>query len=202
MQKRLPIQCPCKLARVSQTETNHELKEKAMTLQELAQIGGVIGVVASLIYVAIQIRNNSRAVRAATYHQMSLGTASIWMLLAQNPELTSLFRRGFADIESLDPDERNRLMFMMMAYMRHNENAWFQHALGTLSTTDWHAVAADLDSVFVSPGARAMWPIIKNRSNEKFRAHVDAIVVHHAAAASKAVEAVAATDNPKIRKKP
>lgn len=38
-----------------------------MTLQEIAQILGGIGVIASLIYVAIQIRNNACAVRAATY---------------------------------------------------------------------------------------------------------------------------------------
>lgn len=41
-----------------------------MTLQETAQILGGIGVIASLIYVAIQIRNNARAVRASTYHQV------------------------------------------------------------------------------------------------------------------------------------
>ncbi len=45
-----------------------------MTLQELAQILGGIGVIASIIYVGIQIRNNARAMRAATYQQLSVIT--------------------------------------------------------------------------------------------------------------------------------
>ena len=42
-----------------------------MTLQESLQILGGIGVIGSLIYVAIQIRNDARAVRAAAYLQIS-----------------------------------------------------------------------------------------------------------------------------------
>jgi hypothetical protein len=38
-----------------------------MTLQEAAQIVGSIGVIASLIYAAMQIRRNTRAVRAGTH---------------------------------------------------------------------------------------------------------------------------------------
>ena len=41
-----------------------------MTLQETLQILGGIGVIASMIYVGIQIRNNARALRAATYQQL------------------------------------------------------------------------------------------------------------------------------------
>ncbi len=50
-----------------------------MTLQQLAQILGAIGVIASLIYVAIQIRNYARAVRAATYQRLSASLATMWM---------------------------------------------------------------------------------------------------------------------------
>jgi hypothetical protein len=43
-----------------------------MNLQQVLQILGGVGVIGSLIYVAIQIRNNSRALRAATYQQLSV----------------------------------------------------------------------------------------------------------------------------------
>ena len=60
-----------------------------MTLQETVQILGGIGVIASLIYVAIQIRNNARAVRAATYHQVSNTFISHWDSLARDAETLS-----------------------------------------------------------------------------------------------------------------
>jgi DMSO reductase anchor subunit len=42
-----------------------------MALQEILQILGGLGVIASMVHVGIQIRNNARATRAATYLQLS-----------------------------------------------------------------------------------------------------------------------------------
>ena len=43
-----------------------------MTMQETAQILGSIGVIASITYVANQLRNNARAMRAASAQQLNL----------------------------------------------------------------------------------------------------------------------------------
>ncbi len=43
-----------------------------MTIQDLANLGetiGGFGVVISLLYLAVQIRQNTRAVRSSSYHQ-------------------------------------------------------------------------------------------------------------------------------------
>ena len=95
-----------------------------MTLQELAQIGGIIGVVASLIYVAIQIRNNARATRAATFQQLSSAMASDWSDMARNPEMVGLVLRGGDDFESLNRVEKSRMRFFLMGYCRRFENAF------------------------------------------------------------------------------
>ena len=52
-----------------------------MTLQEILQIVGAVGVISSLIYAAIQVRRNTRAVRAATFQQLSLSIVSVWVWL-------------------------------------------------------------------------------------------------------------------------
>ena len=80
-----------------------------------------------------------------------------------------------------------------MAYLRHYENAWFQHNIGTLKEDDWLAIAADMDSFFSSPGARTVWPLVQNRSNAKFRAHVTAIVERHAVSAGQPLDGKPAT---------
>ncbi len=152
-----------------------------MTLQEITQIVGGIGVTASLIYVAIQIRNNARAVRASAYQQLATNTSANWTVLAQNGDLTDIMLRGLDDFHPLNRLEKARFRFMAMAYMRHYENAWFQHNIGTLKEDDWLAIAADMDSLFSNPGARTMWPLIKNRNNASFRAYTDALVERHAA---------------------
>ena len=147
-----------------------------MSLQELAQIGGVVGVVASLIYVAIQIRNNSRATRAATFNQLSSAMASEWMSMSYNPEMVSLVLRGSDDFESLDRVEKSRMRFFLMAYARNFENAFFQHKVGTLRDKDWLGISADIHILFSMPGSRIMWPLVKNRSSPEFCHFIDAIV--------------------------
>ena len=153
-----------------------------MTLQETVQIIGGIGVIASLIYVAVQIRNNARAVRASAYQQLSVSMSAPWDALFLNGEACGLVLRGCDDFTALDRVEKARFRFMIMAFMRRFENAWFQHKIGSLKEGDWQAIAADLDSMYSLPGARAAWHLVKNRSNAQFRAHVDAIVQRGAAA--------------------
>jgi hypothetical protein len=153
-----------------------------MTLQEIVQIIGGIGVIASLIYVAIQIRNNARAVRAAAYQQLSVSMSGPWDALFLNGEACSLVLRGCDDFAVLDRVEKARFRFMVMAFMRRFENAWFQHKIGTLKEGDWQAISADLDSLYSLPGARAAWQLVKNRSNPNFRSYVDMIVQRSTAA--------------------
>ena len=113
-----------------------------MTLQEFLQILGGIGVVASLIYVAIQIRNNARVVLASTYQQISISFVSNWDSLAQNGKFCSLLRRGGDDFTSLKDDtEQTRFYFHLMAAMHRFENVWFQCRVGVLKEPDWQAIA-------------------------------------------------------------
>jgi hypothetical protein len=158
-----------------------------MTLSEITQLLGGIGVIASLIYVAIQIRNNARAVRAAAYRQLALTTAGQWDTLFGSEELCSLVLRGCDDFSALNRVEKARFRFMLMAFMRRFENGWFQHKIGTLKSGDWQAVAADMDSLFSLPGPQAAWPLIKTRSNPEFRAFVDDLAKRQAPIAAKHV---------------
>ena len=147
-----------------------------MSLQELAQIGGIFGVVASMIYVAIQIRNNSRATRAATFQQLSSAMTIQWLENARNPEMVDLMLRGTDDFESLNRVEKARMRFFLMAYARIFENAFFQHKVGTLKAKDWLGISADLHILFSLSGSRTAWPLIKNRSSPEFCSFIDAIV--------------------------
>jgi hypothetical protein len=154
-----------------------------MTLQEAVQILSGLGVIASLIYVAVQIRNNARAVRAAAYQQLSTSIALPWAELGRNQEHSDFVLKCCNHFSALTLEEKVRFQFNLMGYMRGYENGWFQYRIGTLKQADWLPIAADLESVFATPGNRAMWPLIKNRSNADFAAYVDAIAAQQAASA-------------------
>lgn len=147
-----------------------------MTLQETAQILGGVGVIASIFYVGIQIRNNARALRAATYQQLSVISLQGWYSLAHNGETTGIMLRGADDFSALNRVEKARYRFVVMGYVKGFENAWFQHNIGTLRENDWKACTADLRSFFSVPGAHVAWPLVKDPFNAEFTAFVDEIL--------------------------
>jgi hypothetical protein len=151
-------------------------REAVLSLQEIAQIGGIVGVIASMVYVGIQIRNNARSVRAATYQQLSTSLASAWDNAAMNEKFCALLLKAGDDFSSLSRIEKARTRFMMMAFMRRFENAWFQLRVGTLKEGDWNAMTADLSSLFSMAGFRDAWQHVRNRSGAEFRAYVDALI--------------------------
>ena len=128
-----------------------------MTLQETLQILGGIGVIASMIYVGIQIRNNARALRAATYQQLSIINLQGWFSMAHNGETTDIVLRGMDDFFSLSRVEKARFRFLIMGYVGGFANAWFQLKIGTLRDNDWKAISGDMDAFFSTPGTQAAW---------------------------------------------
>ena len=89
-----------------------------MTIQDWGAIGEIIGalaVVASLIYLAMQIRQNTRQIAlslesiklAAFERNVESGNRAREFLIS-DPELTDLFLKGLADFRGLRSTERFR----------------------------------------------------------------------------------------------
>ena len=151
-----------------------------MTLQETLQILGGIGVIASMIYVGIQIRNNARALRASTYQQISVISMQGWLAMAHNSETTGIMLHGMDDFSSLNRVEKARFRFVVMGYVKGFENAWFQNKIGTLHENDWIAATSDLHSFFSTLGTHTAWPIVKNGFNPEFVAFMDQVLLKQA----------------------
>jgi len=95
-----------------------------VTLQDLGNIGelvGAIATVATLAYLAVQIRHNSRGLEqnnelmrlSFENHIREEGT-QLRALIAADPELASLWRRGLAGDADLDRAERDRFELLIV----------------------------------------------------------------------------------------
>src|SRR5947208_3703257 len=74
-----------------------------MNLNDLANIGQVIGAIAvviSLFYVASQIRQNTNAVRSATAQSVHEHFANWYHLIAADAELSRIAANGLRDYQS------------------------------------------------------------------------------------------------------
>jgi hypothetical protein len=102
-------------------------------LGAVAEFLGVLGVIASLFYVASQIRRNSTALEAATNQALSDSAQQRLLVPAQNPELARALAKVREDMNELSPAERVQLAFFTRATFRGVQNAFFQHRQGLMS---------------------------------------------------------------------
>ncbi len=79
----------------------------------IGEILGAIAVLATLVYLAAQIRQNSRFVQAATYHSTSRARNEFNFAVATTPELSALLIRAGDKSTTLDAEEQQRFDALM-----------------------------------------------------------------------------------------
>ena len=148
-----------------------------MTLASAAQFIGVCALIASVVFTGLQIRRQTRTIRAGAHQAVSQSFVTMWKQFVDDADLLDLMLRGCDDFEALARHEKARFRFNQMAGMRNYENAWFQHRVGILHEEDWQAVVGDLEGMLSTPGAQKSWSMIRNCSGASFRALVDAKII-------------------------
>ncbi len=111
-----------------------------MNLSDLANLGQIIGalaVVVSLIYVALQIRQNTNAVRSAVAQVVHEHFASWYHLLAADAELSQVAVNGLQDYASLSERNKARFIATFMAFLSYSQNAFLKWREGLLEPPLW-----------------------------------------------------------------
>jgi hypothetical protein len=150
-----------------------------MNLSEISQIAQTLGsaaVVASLLFVGFQIRQNTKVTQAASHHAVSEALNRINLLWARNPEVTQIWLAGIKHRDALTPEERWRFDSTVRAYLHVCETMYTQAALGV---GDAGIVAAEengIRSVFSSEGVRQWWAENPFGYSAQFRKYVGTLI--------------------------
>ncbi len=116
------------------------------------ELVGVIVVVVSLWYVAVQIRQNTNAQVATTRQGMldaDVGLISDFIEYGIDPHLIG------DEVELSGKDER-RFTWMVIKAIRIREFAWHQYQEGNLDEESWQSYMAPVPGIFSSARARAI----------------------------------------------
>ena len=120
-----------------------------MTIEQLGAIGeiiGAIGVIASLIYLSVQIRQNthamdeSRRLALAQTYQMRADALQQMLVTAADSRIgaiiVKLTQDGYPEdigaLDRLEPEERGRFRLWQIAQQTHWDNLHFQYTQGFL----------------------------------------------------------------------
>ncbi len=142
----------------------------------IAELVGAIGVVASLFYVASQIRRNSSALEAATNQAVSDSTQQRLLAPAQSSDLAAAIANAHGDYEGLTPTERTQLTFFSRATFRGIQNTFFQHRQGLLSESAWHDYEAIIRLNLERSDVREWWQTERDAFDRQFAEYVDRLL--------------------------
>ena len=145
-------------------------------LSDLSQIFAAIAVFASLIFVALQIRQNTKAIKAASHHAVTDSFNAINTLIISDPKVARLWRLGLAGSGELDEDEQISFSFMALGYMRIFETLHYQYTTGALEPKLFEAELNTLKWTVTHPGFRAWWAVNPISLSTEFRTFIDALI--------------------------
>jgi len=110
-------------------------------LGAIGEIVGAIAVIATLGYLAVQIRQNTRALKASTHQGLIDSTLNYQSLTLNNPDVARIRLYGTTDPSKLTEEDQYRFRTAMQMLFRLIENAFVQHEEGTLGDEGWHRYA-------------------------------------------------------------
>jgi hypothetical protein len=116
---------------------------------------GAAGVIASLLYLAMQVRASARASAVDAKLQSTRLLNDFIDGLIQDPELNDVYLRGLADFDSLAKVDYYRFSNMAMKAFWFFSAGHFQYRMQTLSDSDWHELRAVLLYWISRPGCRS-----------------------------------------------
>ena len=134
----------------------------------VAEMLAAIGVMISLIYLAIQIRRSSESERMATYRSIVSDFAHLNESIASDPDLALLFARGLEEYDALTELERARLSQYFYGVFRHFENMFHQNERGFLDDEVWLGWSRMCLTYFHRPGFQSWWAVRRDVYSARF----------------------------------
>jgi hypothetical protein len=142
------------------------------TINSITQMIAAIGVIASLFYLSVQIRQNTRSMRAVVVDALTRGIAEI--LSGQTPETLRGFARVMENLERASDDDRLRALPQFFALFKLFENAWFQQRQGTLDREQWQGWDAYIRTYYHHQGIKSWWGMRRAAFAPGFRDYLEA----------------------------
>ncbi len=139
---------------------------------------GALGVITTLGYLAVQIRQNTKSVRRTAHISTTDAFNQLSTLIVQDPEVARISQIGTLDPGKLNEDEQYRFQRLMGMLISNFENLFFQHQDGLLETERWESHEETLQGLVSSPGfSIAYWQHVelRHRLSKTFRTYVEGL---------------------------
>jgi len=139
----------------------------------IAEALGAIGVIASVLYLSIQIRTNTESQESTVQHSLHEETVSRMMAFAQDTELASKLVKAYDSWEELSLVEKAQVESFTRAVFKGFENIYLQHARGFFGRDDFEGTKEAIRLNMRPPYFDKFWARNKMIFRSSFRDFID-----------------------------
>lgn len=124
----------------------------------IGEVVGGLGVIFTLGYLAIQIRQNTRSLKSAAYQSAIASMSEITGSTYENEDTARVMLHGCRG-EDLTDVEEFRFGQLLTRLFRNFENFYYQHESGAMEDHLWYGMRNSMVGFYHMPAVRAWWKI-------------------------------------------
>lgn len=123
-------------------------------MKTFIELGGAVAVLIGLIFVGLELRQNTAAIQASTFQDMTHASSEFLVTVVSDPELRRVFTSGGSN---LSVEDRAIFALLQQSLWLRMQNAFRQWQIGTLTDEDWSVYYNISCGWADNPAARAHW---------------------------------------------
>jgi len=139
----------------------------------VGEILGAIGVIATLGYLAIQIRQSTKATKVANYNEAIHHATAMMMHITKDEEISRIWRLGREYSEELSEEDKERFSNLMIAYLNHVQAMFLSFREGMCDRSVWEAQARETADFLQFQGTAAVWDAESTHLDELFVSFIE-----------------------------
>ena len=130
---------------------------KLAELAQVAEIVAAVAVVVSLVYVGMEVRSNTAAVRGSAMQAIATTDADALMTIAADEDLSEIVRIGHSNPSDLSEADAFRYHTFMRQFWLSFQNIFQQSELDLVDQSVWQSYLSVICGMWSHAGVRETW---------------------------------------------
>ena len=139
----------------------------------VAELLGAVAVLATLVYLARQIRQSRDAVESASAETVLSNMNAAYQNAATSSELGRVLFAGQENMDALTDEEKGQFVFWFFGYFRTLELAYHHYLAGNFNESMWEGYARHTQSLVITSGVKQYWEMRKDVFSPEFANYID-----------------------------
>ena len=145
-------------------------------LAAIGQLAAVFVGIPSLIYLATQIREQTKERRQSVVNALTVQWGDLTCALHESAEFSAIYLRGVQSFDDLDPVSKVRFSAFFNRFLKNFQAMYFAHQDGILADQLWGEIERTMTDLISYRGVQEWWQTRRHWHTEEFARVVDAII--------------------------